>query len=109
MKIEIVIKAFEDIVPFYEKAIKEKWDDDKIWKNNLESGICLALRTYLKYDVYSFNIFTKKGYYKNYTNDDGYLFEPILRNKESLHQRLKFLKTEIKDLKRLQKLGYTDI
>ena len=105
MKIKEVIKAFEDIAPLYEKAIKEKWDYGKCCNHFLESGICYAIKTNLNVDVYS--IF--RNYYKKFVNH-GFLFRPLFTNNQnSLHQRLKFLKTEIKNLKRLQKLGYTDI
>lgn len=57
------------------------------------------------YDVF-------ETYYQYHTNHSGHLFPTYWYSdgvEESLQPRLGFLKSEIKDLKRLLDLGYTDV
>ena len=112
MKIEKLIKAFEKALPYYQQAVDENWGFKKLARNFMENGFCKFY--ILKFDIDLCSIFENKGYYRNFTSD-GYLYYTSLfvnyglEIEQCIKPRLEFLKTEIKDLKRLQKLGYTDV
>lgn len=51
---------------------------------------------------------TIKRYYKNYLGCDAYLF-PRPQTGKDLKSRIDFMESEIKDLKKLLKKGYTHV
>jgi hypothetical protein len=114
MKIENLIRIFEKCIPIYQKAVDEKWNYDKIEKHNLKNGLCyFILNTQYILINYLFNV---DSYYKNFLNSENYIckscFHYYLDNKFSrkpLIYRLEFLKQQVKELKKLQKQGYTDV
>ena len=114
MKIEKLIQIFEKCIPTYQKCVDENWDYDMISDNTLYSGLCLFIwkKSYSqKYSMIS-NVF--KTYYIDFIKC-CYLFTPaneVKRGKEieiSIKPRLKFLKQQVKELKKLQKQGYTHV
>jgi hypothetical protein len=114
MKIEKLIRIFEQCIPVYQKAVDEKWDYDQLYRNNMESGLCLFIGKgpfSRKYSIIS-NVF--RTHYKNLLQND-YLFIPAekvkIRKKinMSIKPRLEFLKQQVKQLKKLQKQGYTHV
>lgn len=110
MKIEKLIEIFEQCIPTYQKCVDENWDFRKIEKEDLESGICRFCN--LKLDCSVYNVF--ETYYKYYSSYGDYIFRPAYLVKDifiyvSIIPRLKFLKQQVKELKKLQKQGYTHV
>lgn len=106
MKIKKLIWVFEQLIPVYQKAVDEKWNFDRLCKEDLDIGICWASYKRLKEGIY----IHIERYYEKYTKG-GYLFKEPLRNnyKKPIRQRLDFMKSEIPQLKKLIKKGYTHI
>lgn len=106
MEIKKLIWVFEQLIPIYQKAVDENWGYFKIKKNNLSYGICWAsyflLKEYIDADILR--------YYKNYLTN-RYLFDKAKRNnyKNPIKKRLDFMKSEIPQLKKLIKQGYTHL
>ena len=116
MKIENLIRIFEKCIPIYQKAVDEKWSFKRLWKNQLMDGICSYCYFILLLETK--NVF--KTYYKNFTDKRGLLFETVIDLESSIIDkeevlkrailpRLEFLKQQVKELKKLQKQGYTDV
>ena len=112
MEIKKLIEAFELAIPTYQKAVDEKWKYDLLASNKIHWGLCYLFSKSLNINIG--DIFLV--YYKNYLLPNRYLFEdphPKLSTKENINKcikpRLDFMKSEVKDLKRLLKQGYTYI
>lgn len=109
MKIEKLIDVFEKLLPIYERAYKEEWSYIQLMKNYLDWGICLASYKILKSnDVSNLTDTICRGYYKNFVDENGNLFD-FPRSYKDLLIRIDFMKSEIKSLKRLQKKGFTHV
>ena len=115
MKIEKLISIFEECIPTYQKAVDENWNYTLLKDNIMYSGLCLFIG---KDNIYSkeYQEITEvfENYYKDFTNNSGYLFLPAAWTqgngiKKCIKPRLKFLKQQIKELKKLQDEGYTDV
>lgn len=105
MKITELISVFERLLPIYEKAYKEKWYRKQLVSNHLTIGLCnFELNTFDTGSLYR----VVPRYYKNILDEDGYLF-PYPDTYKDLKPRIDFMKSEIKDLKRLIKKGYTHV
>jgi len=100
MKIKDLIKVFEQLLPIYKKGLL-----DGCIPFGLSCGICFASDRYTNFSLYPVFI---KGYYKKLVNVDGLLFPYPLTAKD-LKSRIDFMESEIKDLKRLLKKGYTHV
>lgn len=75
---EILIKAFEEAIKDYEKAIKvKKRLYDFAYSNNLEQGICFYFNVSNKFTKKDYSIISK--YLKTKLDIDDYLF-PILNS-----------------------------
>ena len=107
MKIEKLIWVFEQLIPIYKQAIDGKWGYGKLQEENLCCGICWASKEVLGIDIYK----TINNYYTHYLNCRLNLFEQPNKVyiKIPLQKRLDFMKSEIPQLKKLIKLGYTHI
>lgn len=106
MEIKKLIEAFELAIPTYQKAVDEKWSEKEIYFNEMDLGICwhLSCKGICVYDVF-------KDYYMRLLKD-GDLFSYYSETKsiyKSIKPRLDFMKSEVKDLKRLLKQGYTHV
>lgn len=111
MEISKLISIFERCIPYYQQAVDQKWGYVILSDNYMGAGLCLFVS--IKFD-YATLFDVMKSHYKNYMKGD-YLF-PSCRTldqsqltKLGVLPRLNFLKTEVKRLKKLQKLGYTHI
>lgn len=97
MKIKQLIEIFERLLPIYEKGLIQE-------DYSLRHGLCCAyfenFNDHILYDT----VFTDTGYYKNYLNSSESLFP----NGE-IQPRIDFMKSEIKNLKKLLKEGYTHV
>lgn len=112
MKIKKLIEAFELAIPTYQQAVDEKWDYRKLAIRDMEKGLCFYMVNQL--DIYISNAIW--GYYEHFLDSRGYLFsvsnsfQTAEENiKEAILPRLNFMKSEVKDLKRLMKKGYTHV
>lgn len=108
MEIKKLIEVYEKLLPIY-KNQKTRPDVMSL----LGLGICWAVyctRGYREYDQFS-ALFNYKGYYHNLNEDGPYLFKPAYRCKglTGIKKRINFMESEIKDLKMLQKKGYTHV
>jgi len=108
MEIKDLIKVFKQLLPIYKDAYLKK-----LLPMNLSGGLCFASYYYADYildDV--MNKYT--GYYSNLIvskNESGmivFLF-PKPESSKDLKSRIDFMESEIKDLKRLLKQGYTHV
>lgn len=97
MKITQLIEIFERLLPIYEKGLVK---EDK----SLRYGLCGAYNDNFNDYILYVTVFTNRGYYKNYLGFDSMLF-PIGK----IQPRIDFMKSEIKNLKKLLKKGYTDV
>lgn len=107
--IETLIKVFQEAIPVYQKAVNENWSYSSLSFNYLEKGIC-----YFSGSNFNIRIVEPfKRYYANYINESYYLFNIALCStneiEESIKPRLEFMKSEIIELKKLLKRGYTHI
>jgi len=117
MKISKLISIFEKCISTYQKCVDEKWEINKLWEYELTDGICT-------YCDNAFNIDTSKlfkTYYKNFLDSRGLLFPTMIdfshisykshkeKIDETLLPRLNFMKEQVKELKKLQKQGYTHV
>lgn len=113
MEIEKVIEIFEKCIPYYQKAVDEKWSYNKLKEKSMQFGLC----NFVAYKLNTNIVNAFKEHYKFYIIDDYLVKSPWrfqLYGKKNLIKftilpRLNFLKTEVKRLKRLQKQGYTHI
>ena len=107
MEIKKLIEDFELAIPTYQRCVDEKWNKEKIIKHNIHLGICHYL-----YCIYDVNIVESLTcYYKNYMKS-YYLFKVYVQYNsiaKCIKPRLDFMKSEVKDLKRLLKQGYTHV
>jgi hypothetical protein len=105
MKIQQLIKIFEQLLPIYKKAYEEDWDKRKLDIEEIDCGICWSADVLLKntdvYDVF-------ETYYKNIIIDGGYLYNLPSSGKD-LKSRIDFMESEIIDLNKLLKKGYTHV
>jgi len=100
MEITLVIDAFSKVLKDYEKA----------YKNNLDIQEYICLHAKEKYNVILHSLFFPNGYYKNYVNTIALnIPKNIISDNDILKFKISFLKTEIKELTKLQKQGYTHI
>jgi len=109
MKIKDLIKVFEQLLPIYKKAYKENVTNSILNCRGLEFGLCNASDRHLGIDIYE----VISRYYKNYItvdfyNEPTFLFERPKTGK-GLKPRIDFMESEIKDLKRLLKKGFTHV
>lgn len=112
MKIKELIQIFNKLIPLYKRAIDNEWDYNDLSIHNLFDGICLAAEHNLHVDLEE----VMNGYYKNYlTYNEIYLFEPVRNwnndniNLGALQSRLKFMQSEIVELNKLMRKGYTHV
>ncbi len=109
MKITKLIKVYEKLLPIYKKAHEEDFSYSDLYWSFLNFGICYASDCILGIPIskpvnrYYSNLFIKKGHLKGL-----YLF-PEPRTGKDLKTRIDFMESEIKDLKRLIKKGYTHV
>lgn len=115
MKIERLIEIYTQLLPIYEKGYKEKHDRQEIITNKLDEGLCWAARknnitTRYKElaDLFDFGYYEKTTSNTVFSRYTGYLF-PKPETWQDLKTRIDFMKSEIKDLKRLLKQGYTHV
>lgn len=111
MKIERLIQIFEQLLPIYEKGYKEKYNNLQITFNHLQNGMCYAAEKnkIIVSWVDFYGIFcNNNAYYSNIRTDKHYLF-PTPETWQDLKPRIDFMKSEIKELKRLLKKGYTHV
>lgn len=116
MKIEKLIEIFEQCIPTYQKCVDENWDFIKIEDEFLSTGIC----NFCNLKSYCYVYYTINNYYKYYLNFNNSLLcitalqlycndKQNLIIKQAIQPRLKFLKQQVKELKKLQKQGYTHV
>lgn len=123
MKIKTVIRAFKKILPIYEKYYNISENNEHIFyrllcSKDIASGLCYAMYSYCNITA---DIFTYKGYYKNYIKNGlltrtptQYYFDwckegnSTIKMKKCLKFRIDFLKREIKHLEKLS-LKYDEI
>jgi hypothetical protein len=110
--IKKLIEVFEKAIPVYQKAVDEKWNYDKLRFEDIEVGLCFYFNKKLNVDI----AYVMNNYYINYIDRSVYLFNLAYRFKttqENINNcilpRLQFMKSEVKDLKKLLKKGYTHI
>lgn len=109
MKIERLIQIFEQLLPIYEKGYKEKYSRFFLYENNLEFGLCYTVfYTQEINDKNEFFSLFRNGYYSSMEKTDGYMY-PKPKTWQDLKPRIDFMKSEIKDLKKLLKQGYTHV
>lgn len=97
MKITQLIEIFERLLPIYKRGLVKK-------DYSLRLGLCRAYFENFEDNTLYFTIFDSKGYYENYIRGNGYLFR-----EGQIQPRIDFMKSEIKNLKKLLKEGYTDV
>lgn len=109
MKIKELIKCFQQLIPQYETILLTKnYDLNDISNKHFANGICRA--AIWKSDHSLGNVFDRyKGYYKNYIDIYGYLIGSSAGTMEGIRFRFKFIKSEVKELKKLLKQGYTHV
>jgi len=112
MKIKDLIKVFEQLLPIYKKAYKEDWVNSILLNKHLNFGICTAADENLGINIFDV-MSVRTGYYKNYIKVDFYrspcfLF-PLPKTGKDLKSRIDFMESEIVDLKRLLKKGFTHV
>lgn len=115
MKIEKLIEIFEQCIPTYQKCVDEKWSIIKIRQEDLDAGICCFCDCKLNESIYN----AVDKYYKYYKEYHDYFYitaknlyfkkKENLIIKQAIQPRLKFLKQQVKELKKLQKQGYTHV
>jgi hypothetical protein len=116
MQIRRLRKSFERALPYYQKAVDEKWTYIDLYFEDMDYGLCHFLDGKFNVDVYP--VFSK--HYKNFLLSRTWLFPTpsqleydgkhnSLMLKEAIHPRLEFLEEEIIRLKELEKQGYTHI
>jgi hypothetical protein len=103
MKITELISVFKHLLPIYKEAY-EKDLDKNFYDQMLSFGICNA-GFYLVGDNRLYTVF--KDYYVNLTK--GRYLYPLPSTNKDLKPRIDFMESEIKDLKRLLKKGYTHV
>lgn len=115
MKITRLIEIFEQLLPIYEKGYKERYVRREIIINCLDEGLCWAARKNnitTRYrelaDLFDFGYYEKIISNTGYSRYTGYIF-PKPDTWQDLKPRIEFMKSEIKDLKRLLKKGYTNV
>ena len=105
--IKKLIDVFEKTIPIYQDAVNNVYSHSFIIAENINIGICSYPYLKLKIDIYD----TINRYYRNYIFN-GLLF-PTYRQSRSIEQsilpRLEFMKSEVIELKKLLKKGYTHI
>lgn len=105
MEIKKLIKVYEELLPIYKKAFERDVCFPILYDLHLHYGICKASKKILNINIYK--IINK--YYTHYMEPlTGYLF-PIPNSGKDLKTRIDFMKTEIKDLNKLLKKGYTHV
>ncbi len=97
MKITQLIEIFEKLLPIYKRGLVKK-------DHSLRYGLCAAYNYNFNDFILYCTVFSDRGYYKNYLNSYGSLFP----NGE-IQPRIDFMKSEIKNLKKLLKEGYTHV
>lgn len=108
MNVRRLISVFEQLLPIYKEAFDNNFDEHELSDRLLNCGLCLASAKYTGISLYSSSIFTSKGYYKHYMKDGYSLFKYPSKGKD-LKNRIDFMESEIKSLKRLQKRGFTHV
>lgn len=108
--IEKLIEVFEKAIPLYQKAVDENWKITKLNEMHMNFGICNYVIRKYKTDIY----YVFDSYYKNYTSNVGFLFNaPYFYRKNIIENcikpRLEFMKSEVIELKKLMKKGYTHV
>lgn len=109
MKITQLIQLFEEALITYEKAVNEKWSYETCVNHWLQSGLCRFI--WGNYNILIFNLFDKGSYFCNFSKPNGYI-GPIMIDtfdNKPLKLRIKFLKQQIPELKKLLEQGYTDV
>ncbi len=125
VEIKKVIELFEKALSVYEKALSNKTlSYATIEESKLNWGICHIIKNVLDYKFNCDYLFSFSGYYKNYLRADNFIFKiphdtrwihglSYVKETTIYHESLKFrrdfLKTEIKELNKLIKQGYTHI
>ena len=125
VEIKKVIELFEKALPVYEKALSKKTISlKKLVELGIHKGICALFYWEPKPFRIALSTFSIRGYYKNYltgnylyiTPEDIFDRNPYstrLTKKKEYHESLEFrrdfLRTEIKELNKLIKQGYTHI
>jgi len=104
MKITELISVFERLLPIYEKAYKENLNFMDLQYLCLNYGLCASAKKHCNIEIYD----VIYDYYHKTYSFGTYLFRLPKKSKD-LKPRIDFMKSEIKDLKRLIKLGYTHI
>lgn len=116
MKITKLISVFEKLLPAYKIAYKKNVDHDTLINLHLHQGLCFAADNIFNADLIGVMDY-EYGYYKNYIKVKGrgffssypmYLFPKPTKGKD-LKTRIDFMESEIKSLKRLQKIGFTHV
>lgn len=110
MEIEKLIEIYQGVLPVYKKGYNGKYKMERIINAGLDGGICHVVA-----DVFDTGtaldccqLFSEKGYYKNYVGTGRMLF-PTPNKWKDLKKRIDFMESEIEDLKKLQKKGYTHV
>jgi len=102
MKITKLIEVFEKLLPIYKGCKINKYGLPNDIR--LVYGLCHASKNITGVDISG----AMKGYYRNLLNYGAYLFPPAYYGTD-MKMRIDFMESEIKDLKRLLKKGYTHI
>lgn len=103
--IKQLIKDFENLLKVYQEAYDSKANN--LFLLGIHHGLCFAnIRHGGKIDFY-ITIFRVYGYYSELL--DGFELFPYPKNYKQLLPRINFLKSEIIDLKKLLKKGYTHV
>jgi len=106
MKITKLIGVFEKLLPIYKEGYKKNYGYRDMKDNDIWYGLCSASLENLGIDISEVMCFN--GYYKYFMSYGSYLFKPPSCGRD-LKPRIDFMESEIKDLKRLLKKGYTHV
>lgn len=107
MKITKLISVYEKLIPKYKQMYRDydKYEQLNVW---FCGGLCLS--SIIECGIKLGYVFREDGYYgKIIDNETGYLFPPNFMGKRYIKNRLNFMESEIIDLKRLMKKGYTHV
>ena len=113
MKITKLIQTFEKLLPIYKDAYKKNLSWDELWTLLIQDGLCFSAMMICDTEINGV-MDTEYGYYKNYIkfkcgwSSAMYLF-PKPKTGKGLKTRIDFMESEIKDLKKLIKKGFTHI
>lgn len=105
MKITKLIKAYEKLIPIYKQAYNQNLNSRELYHIGLNCGICSAYSHHF-YELGMYSVF--ETYYKNIVDNDRFLY-PMPQTGKDLKSRIDFMESEIKDLNKLLKRGYTHV